>query len=190
MPTTINATPTASRPEAAKRLAGRPPIVTKVNAESAPAPSIAKPVKLKRGQLGATKKGLLNLPATGGYAGGNETGKAMALNLLKEMRASEPGLGFLRMQHMISEFMKRIELDGGLAAFDRPVDEWSEAQTSRRGQYVGFIGTLSHWMEAAAQQMGSELDGMSENMLLTMASDGLNLDMDEWLKRDEEAGAA
>jgi hypothetical protein len=151
---------------------------------------LVKPVKLKRGQLGATKKGLLNLPATGGYIGGNETGAAMALNLLKEMRASEPGLGFLRMQHMISEFMRRIELDGGHAVYDRPVAEWSDAEDSRRGQYVGFIGTLSHWMEAAVRQMGGQLDTMSEEALLISASNGLNLDMDEWLKRNEEAGAA
>jgi len=81
----------------------------------------SKPIKLKRGQLGVTKKGVLNLPATGGYVGGNETGKAMALNLLKEMRASEPGLGFMRMLDMISEFMKQMELDGGQATFDRRV---------------------------------------------------------------------
>jgi hypothetical protein len=188
MPTAIKAVPTSTRPESRKGLSGRPLIAPDVPAKCAPAP--AKPIKLKRGQLGATKKGLLNLPATGGYLGGNETGKAMALNLLKEMRASEPGLGFLRMQWMISEFMRRMELDGGHAVYDRPVAEWSDAEDSRRGQYVGFIGTLSHWMEIAVREMGSELDSLSENLLLTMASDGLNFDMDERLKLDEEAGAA
>jgi len=38
--------------------------------------------------------------------------------------------------------------------------------------------------------MGSQLDAVSDDVLLTSASNGLNLDMDEWRKRDEKVGDA
>jgi hypothetical protein len=145
------------------------------------------PIKLKPGQLCTRKKGVLNLPATGGYMGGCAVGTAMAIALLKRMRADEPGLAFLQMQYMITEFMKCMELEGGHMAYDRPITERTAAQDSRRGQYAGFFQTLSHWMEAAVREMGSGLDCTSEEELLAQTSSGLNFDQEAYFNKSDGA---
>jgi len=115
-----------------------------------------------------------NVPATGGYFGGYETGEAMAYALLKNMREDKtvfPKNDSLR--DVAEAFMIRFEQEGGEEMEKRICNEWSDSFNSFLGQRTGFFNTISRFLSAATKVMGSEFDLLSEDELLNRANAGL-----------------
>lgn len=110
-----------------------------------------------------------SVPKTGGYAGGNITGHALALLYLKHIRANGSGAGGLLQCVALDMFDTDLELDN-------PVT------TSLRGQAVGFFLELENIIKAATVQMGDCLDDMDEKELLRRANEGINLNEDEFTR--------
>ena len=115
-----------------------------------------------------------NVPATGGYFGGYETGKAMAQSFLKYLREEKCDAPAYWLTNIVESFMVRSEQEGGKAMLDRsPVSEWSDSFDSLRGQYVGFFNTVSQWLSASAKNLGGNLDSLTEQDLVRRANVGL-----------------
>jgi hypothetical protein len=144
--------------------------------------------KIKTGELIAGKKSIFNVPATGGYVGGCNTGEAMATALLKELRGSESEMAFMRMAGMISTLTRRLEAEGGAAMEAQRVGNWSDSYSTIRGQYVGFTHALGHWLLAASKQLGKNLDAISDESLLAKANAGLNFDEKAWCETFDRDG--
>lgn len=128
-----------------------------------------------------------NIPASGGYIGGYETGKAMATALLKFMRADDRNMhGYL--PDIVESFACRFEEEGGSEMASRRFDDRSEAYVSLRGQYCGFFNTLADWLADAARLMGSNLDNLSNKELIDCANKGLGFDEEAYFASldDEE----
>jgi hypothetical protein len=115
-----------------------------------------------------------NIPATGGYFGGYETGEAMAQAYLKMQRSSASTSCFF-VTAIVASFMARFEKEGGSEMAARR-DQWSEGYESFRGQYVGFFNTISAWLDRAAVNCGSELDRITDDDIRTRANAGLAFD--------------
>jgi hypothetical protein len=131
-----------------------------------------------------------NVPASGGYLGGYETGEAMALSFLKFLREEKVDFTVYWLTGIVESFMIRFEQEGGKAMADRrPCSEWSETFDAFRGQYCGFFNTVSKWLAASAKHLGSNLDRITEQDLVSRANAGLGFDhvahMDS-LSDDEE----
>lgn len=117
------------------------------------------------------------VPASGGYCGGYETGEAMAQAFLKFLREEQSGSPARYLTGIAESFMTRFEQEGGKAMADRtPISEWSHSFDSLRGQYTGFFNTVSLWLAAAAKQLGANLDGIEEQAMLRRANAGLGFD--------------
>lgn len=118
-----------------------------------------------------------NVPASGGYFGGYETGKAMAQAFLKFLRVEEGDLAAYSLTGIAESFMIRFEQEGGKAMADySPCSERSETFEAFRGQYVGFFNTVSQWLAASAKHLGSNLDQLTEQELVRRANAGLGFD--------------
>lgn len=117
------------------------------------------------------------LPATGGYAGGYETGDAMALVFLKYMRGIDqttPPINELTL--ILEAIYRRIKEEGGPLP---PLQEPGGAYESLRGQYVGFFNCITQWAWIASRSHhGSFLDRMSTADLVGVANKGLRFDSD------------
>ena len=112
-----------------------------------------------------------NVPATGGYFGGYETGNAMAQSFLKYLREEKSDVPAYWLTNIVESFMVRFEQEGGKAMLDRtPVSEWSDSFDSLRGQYVGFFNTVSQWLSASAKNLGGNLDSLTEQDLVRRAN--------------------
>ena len=112
-----------------------------------------------------------NVPQSGEYAGGCETGQALAQIYLKHLRehGTAPG-GTL--QNIVLDMFGTEEAD-------------CERLSSLRGQAVGFFYVLDYFLEAAAKYLGKQLDSVDNTELLKIANAGLNFSDDS--KRAIEA---
>ena len=118
-----------------------------------------------------------NVPASGGYFGGYETGEAMAQAFLKFLREEKGDFPAYWLTGIVESFMTRFEQEGGKAMADRsPCSEWSEPFEAFRGQYCGFFNTVSQWLAASAKHLGSNLDRITEQDLVRRANAGLGFD--------------
>lgn len=117
------------------------------------------------------------VPATGDYFGGYQTGEAMAHAFLKYLR--DDGKDVLQAGHLtdiVESFMVRFDQEGGQAMRSRKSDARTASFNSFRGQYIGFMNTVSMWLLAATKHLGASLDQMDEKELLQKANDGLGFD--------------
>lgn len=118
-----------------------------------------------------------DLPASGGYFGGYETGEAMAQALLKIMRNKETSGFNIELTNIVESFMVRFEQEGGSSMANKnQMADWSESFDSFRGQYVGFFNTLCQWLELSAIHIGRNLDSITEKEISGRASMGLSFD--------------
>jgi hypothetical protein len=112
-----------------------------------------------------------SVPKTGGYAGGNVTGRALALLYLKHLRA-----------HGSSEhggLLQCIALD----MFDvTDFPDTDQNEEAVRGQAVGFFYEIEKLLIAAVGPMGACLDSMDEKDLLKRANVGINLNEDDFTR--------
>ena len=107
-----------------------------------------------------------DVPNTGGYTGGCDTGSALAVMYLKHLRQNGAApCGSL--QHIV---LGMIENAHG-----------SPETLSLRGQVVGFFSLLDAWLAEAAKICGSNLDEVTPKELLKLANDGLNFDYDAYM---------
>src|SRR5690606_37507672 len=95
---------------------------------------------------GAPLLSFWDVPKTGGYIGGNETGAALARIYLRYLRehGQARGAGVLRL----------IALDM-IQSGENVTDA---EQDARRGQVVGFFTELDRWLSAAAKHLDGGLD--------------------------------
>ncbi|OQS31132.1 hypothetical protein [Chromobacterium haemolyticum] len=128
-------------------------------------------------RLPFVNKTLWDVPATGGYFGGYDTGEALALMFLKFLRQREAnGIEPHHLTWLAEAFMARAEEEGGQAMADLPIPEQTDSYGSFRGQYVGFFNTLTMWLSAASKHLGSKLDDIDDKTLLAQANAGLGFD--------------
>lgn len=118
------------------------------------------------------------VPASGGYIGGYETGEAMALCLLKDLRndLDDSPECSQELTWIVESMMCRFEQEGGQSRAERRPDPVDDGFASFQGQYVGFLNTIGMWLRAAARQIGGSLDGISERDLVGRANAGLRFD--------------
>lgn len=103
-----------------------------------------------------------SVPATGGYGGGCETGKALALLYMKHLREHGPAAGGMLQTMAFSMFEDGADND------------------ARRGQIVGFFTMLEKaWFSACRKN--SALDNFSAVDLLEAANTGLEFDEEAYL---------
>ena len=109
------------------------------------------------------------VPAVGGYAGGCQTGDALAAMFLKYLRHDgnpEPA-----QSELAWIVLSMIERAGGR------IEENTPAGDALMGQIVGFFGSLnSTLLHASKSRNASPLDSLSEASLLARANAGLQLD--------------
>ncbi len=103
-----------------------------------------------------------HIPKSGGYAGGCETGSALAVIYLKYLRAHGAVAGG-SLQHIV------LDMFDGVPGDDEEI-------SSLRGQVVGFFSVLDKWLAGSARVLGGRLDSDENADLLKQANDGLNYD--------------
>lgn len=107
------------------------------------------------------------VPASGGYGGGCETGEALALLYLQYLRhSSRDDIAVLS---LIAGSMRMRWLE---ACGSDPAGV-ERACLSLRGQSAGFMRIVNLWLGIAARDLGDCLDQMDENNLLRQANGGL-----------------
>jgi hypothetical protein len=104
-----------------------------------------------------------DVPMTGGFHGGCAAGKAVAQMFLKYVRDE-------RSNHCRLSSCLLGAMMTGLAGKQPTTTEEEEAV---RGQRAGFIHELGNWIEAAAEQLGTSLDGVTELQLVDHANQAL-----------------
>lgn len=117
------------------------------------------------------------VPLTGGVLGGRETGEALALCYLKNLRQPDGQRGAGSLQ-LIAGAM--------FASHQQLVDEGADANDERmmtiNGQIVGFLSKLDQWLAVSAKLQGGGLDGISNADLLKRANAGLRFDSEAYLE--------
>lgn len=132
-----------------------------------------------------------NVPATGGYMGGYQTGEAMAIAFLKHIRAEAPGDAPSWLTGIVESFMVRFEQEGGNAALEHTMlKDWSSEFESLRAQYFGFFGTLAKWLQTFVKAYGANLDQVDEQILVDLANSGLMFDLEAVKARLKAEGRA
>ncbi|WP_223472863.1 MULTISPECIES: hypothetical protein [unclassified Pseudomonas] len=104
-----------------------------------------------------------DVPLTGGYFGGIETGKVVARLYLKHLREEQNnpiGLGTTHLQGMLSSLNSKTPAS-------------AEEEASLKGQRVGFIYELGVWIQAAVTRLGSCLDAVPERTFVQHANESL-----------------
>jgi hypothetical protein len=100
---------------------------------------------------------------TGGYFGGIEVGKIVARMYFKYLRDEEA-----------NPFkFGAIHLQGILSSLDAKVPVTDEEQESLKGQRVGFMSEVGHWLEDAVLILGSCFDAIPERSLVQQANEHL-----------------
>lgn len=109
--------------------------------------------------------GYWDVPLTGGYAGGNQTGLALAKLLLVYMRENHADemVGYAAGAMMLSMLEAARTAD----------DDQFEAL---RGQALGVMNQLTPFLVGAAYHAGHELDGLDTKKVLALANAGLAFD--------------
>lgn len=123
-----------------------------------------------------------DVPARGGYLGGNIAGDHLGRIFLHHLRShGNAPLAHLYLQWIVSAWMDQaVSYSGGEI---KPIPEQSEALISLRGQIAGFMSTLSPWLMAAVEQLGQNLERVAPAAELAAANRGLS---DEGRCRFEE----
>lgn len=143
-------------------------------------------IKIRKGSKGfwrlpgvSMKGRAWDVPATGGYSGGWETGKALAYAYLKQAKESgrEDGHG---LQSILETAMRAAVNLGGIDAVlgcpEFPMDQMPEANLSLRGQLCGFIQTIGNWACSAAIMLVGEPHNLSAQQIVGLANRGLAFD--------------
>ena len=142
----------------------------------------------KRSKVTATA---WDIPAGGGYFGGYKTGEAMALAYLKHDRAHGRSHMYYQFREIVESFLIRIEQEGGWAAYC--ASEGNDEMAGLRGQFVGFMNTISDRLTMASRFLFHDLDMVTERELIDIANLGLNFDhvayMGSLSDDDAEGGA-
>lgn len=100
------------------------------------------------------------VPATGGYTGGNQTGDNLAYIYLKHLRET---------RGEASESLSSIFLD-----MARVCQSETPESITIRGQIISFLSVIEDWVSAAAVRLGDPLDVLDSDILLQEANYGLN----------------
>ena len=119
-----------------------------------------------------------DVPLRGGYDGGIETGRALALTYLKHLRGivADP-IGGLHLQDIALSMARHFAANDGLT--DIPVLKQPEELRTLRGQIVGFFEVISEWSAASAKELGANLDRLDDAELLQRANRGLDFGPEE-----------
>lgn len=100
-----------------------------------------------------------NVPATGGYFGGYQTGQSLALLYLKQQRLAKGNYGSL--VNVVESMMMAYEREGGKAMHAQAMEQWSESFNAFRGQYHGFFNTIAELVMQAAKQLSTNINDLS-----------------------------
>ncbi|MER3141056.1 hypothetical protein [Salmonella enterica] len=104
-----------------------------------------------------------NIPAAGGFAGGCQTGEALAKIYLRYLREDrESGGGSLQL------IVADMCLSSGK---NHQFNEY--AAESLNGQMVGFLSVLDKWLRIAVMSNGDRLDDLDITALLRTANAGI-----------------
>lgn len=103
-----------------------------------------------------------DVPFTGGYFGGNETGEAIAYIYLAHLR------------HMSGNKSHKLGLGPILSEMMRRIPRTKEEHDSRCGQLIGFASVIGTWLGAAVDQLGERLETADQVGLLKAANAGLD----------------
>lgn len=116
-----------------------------------------------------------NVPATGGYAGGWETGTALAYAFLKQAKAEKGGMSAGHtFQWILESAFKATDPLGGIdKVLGRMVFDMPDANCSMRGQLCGFIQTIGNWAASAAVMLTGEPHQLSYEQIVGLANRGL-----------------
>lgn len=106
-----------------------------------------------------------DVPLTGGYFGGTETGSAIACMYLAHIR-----------RQMNGDKTYTLSLASILCALTQRVTKNPDEADSLRGQVVGFGSVIGRWLTAAVEQLGGNLEAAELKKLLGNANDGLDRD--------------
>lgn len=114
-----------------------------------------------------------DVPATGGYMGGVQTGRAMGLLFFKRMR-QDPAQFKCILRWIVLE-MKGFEVPDYIPG---ETIEQSRAKESLKGQIVGFMSVIEEWIETTcsrhtAKTYGEWIDGHTVEDLIDRANNGL-----------------
>lgn len=109
--------------------------------------------------------GYWDVPLTGGYAGGNQTGLALAKLLLVYMRAHHA-------DEMVGYAPRAMILSMLEAARTANDDQYN----ALCGQVVGVMDQLTPFLVGAAYHAGQPLDGLDTKKVLELANAGLAFD--------------
>jgi len=123
-----------------------------------------------------------DVPATGGYLGGFETGEAAAIAFLKYQRGEEAGGANNTLVMIVESFAVRLIEEGGTEMLSRPLNLQTPAYKSLHGQFVGFFNTLSECLENAVKQSGQSLENIEDNELLKKMNAGLGFDENAFMQ--------
>lgn len=124
----------------------------------------------------------LDVPATGGYLGGYQTGAAAAIAFLKYQRGEERGGPNNLLASIFESFAVRLIEEGGLEMLSKSCPDQTPTFSSLRGQYAGFFNKLSECLENAVKEAGSHLDRVTDNDLLKRMNAGLSFDEDAFIQ--------
>lgn len=102
------------------------------------------------------------IPRHGGYFGGCEAGKALAMIYLKHLRENGRGLG---------GDLQYVVLDMCNLGFS--TRKLTEQENALKGQIVGFFCLLEDWLAAAVKLGGQNLDKVENAKLLKQANQWL-----------------
>ena len=115
---------------------------------------------------GTTRARAWAVPATGGYIGGNRTGRALAQLYLKELqravKSGEHGESST-LQHVVLAMAERLSSNCTQDATD----------SALRGQVVGFFTGINAALVTAAHSDSTWLDQLDSTELLRRANEGL-----------------
>ena len=118
------------------------------------------------------------IPASGGYFGGYDVGKAMALLYLKFDRAHGGINMHAHLTAIVESFFIRIDELGGMAAYNsyRAGEEENDGIQAIRGQFIGFMNTISDRLTLASKFMFQDVETITEEQIFELANVGLNFD--------------
>ncbi|WP_019101343.1 hypothetical protein [Chromobacterium haemolyticum] len=120
-------------------------------------------------------KTLWDVPAIGGYEGGQDAGQALATMFFTFLaKAGQDGFPpAYYLAWIVGDMMKRAEEIGFSEMESKPINSRSDEYHSFRGQYMGFFTTLCAYLTAAAQKAGPKLADIDVGLLLKQANAGL-----------------
>lgn len=104
-----------------------------------------------------------DVPLSGGYFGGIEVGQVAArlyLKYLRDERESPLRMGSSHLESVLRDLYRKTA-------------STQQEEESLRGQRVGFVSELGHWLEHAAERAGSCLDAIPQRSFVQQANESL-----------------